>query len=327
MMWGPGVPATGTRRSRYGVIPAVTLSVILLAGCGSSPSGGGTLPPPAPPPPPAGGSWIEATVDGEQMRWIPYYTRSGSGPDGQFNVLAEDAHGNDLDLSVVAIPGPGTYPLGMLGLEMTGGTVSFGGADNGWSTPHTGTAGSITFTTLSGNRAVGTFAFTAERSENDPRPPVQVTGGRFDITLSESFKPLAPAGTQRFLRATINGSPRYMIAGSAYCGSIANETCFISVGDAEYSILIMTIPNPPRLGTFPVNSGSSSSRFQISKFAGPILWGYDPQGSGFVTVTSYTDGIITGTFEADFPSPLFSTDVPPLVVRNGAFQLRMWVPQ
>jgi hypothetical protein len=89
-----------------------------------------------------------------------------------------------ISISVTNVTGPGTFQLtpnfaGTFGQVV----VTSGSTAQAWSTVVAPGTGSITFTTLSSTRAVGTFSFTAQAGSGGATGQKAVTNGTFDVTF------------------------------------------------------------------------------------------------------------------------------------------------
>jgi hypothetical protein len=85
-----------------------------------------------------------------------------------------------ISIGVVA-SAPGTFSVGFGNSTFGSATVTKSG--KGWSSALQGGTGSVTFTTLTANHVVGTFAFDAVAASGGATGTVHVTGGKFDITF------------------------------------------------------------------------------------------------------------------------------------------------
>jgi len=153
---------------------ALTL-IILLAGCGdggdpSGPGGGGgggtTLP----------NGTFSGTVNGSNFRVVSaFVTYSG-------NIVAmgaADTQGRGFGWAVIATA-PGTYPI----QGSIGNNAIWTEASSGWaaSAATAGSSGSVTLTTLTPTRAVGSFQFTLVPSSGNASGNRTVSGS-FDLTI------------------------------------------------------------------------------------------------------------------------------------------------
>lgn len=84
-------------------------------------------------------------------------------------------------LGIANATGPGTHSFLVAG-NGDGSSLIIGGTTTGWGTAFNGGTGSVTITSLSANRIVGTFSGTAVPSSGTAANLV-VTNGAFDITF------------------------------------------------------------------------------------------------------------------------------------------------
>jgi hypothetical protein len=123
---------------------------------------------------------ISATIDG--TAWCSPAAAASRG--GTTNIIA--VAGIDLGLSAsisfgVVAPATGTFSLAPGNSTFGSATITKSG--KGWSSALPGGTGSVTFTTLTANHVVGTFAFDGVAASGGATGTVHVTGGKFDITF------------------------------------------------------------------------------------------------------------------------------------------------
>jgi hypothetical protein len=123
---------------------------------------------------------ISATIDG--AAWCS--PAAGVSRAGNNSVVA--VAGIDLGITAsvsfgVVASAPGTYSVSPGNATFGSATVTKGG--KGWSSALQGGTGSVTFTTLTANHVVGTFAFDAVAASGGATGTVHVTNGKFDITF------------------------------------------------------------------------------------------------------------------------------------------------
>jgi hypothetical protein len=147
---------------------AATMSLAACGGSSDSPTGtsGGTA------------AIFSATVGG--VAWtaaLPVYLITPTG----VNITGPNAANTMTVTLTVLASAPGTYSLNFGQSTPSGlGTVNKTGGQ-AYSTVAPGGTGSVTLTTLTAHRAVGTFAFDAIGS--GPTDILHVTNGKFDITF------------------------------------------------------------------------------------------------------------------------------------------------
>lgn len=123
---------------------------------------------------------MSATIDG--TAWCsPAASVSRAGNNSIIAVA-----GIDLGLTAsisfgVVAPATGTFSVAPG--NNTFGSATVAKAGKGWSSAVPGGTGSVTFTTLTANHVVGTFAFDAVGASGGATGMVHVTNGKFDITF------------------------------------------------------------------------------------------------------------------------------------------------
>jgi len=227
-----------------------------------------------------------------------------------------------LVLTLAFISGTGTFPLGINIVTTPGGTgivtvVAGASSVTSYFTPLSGNAGSVTITTLTSARMVGTFTFTA--------PPLlgggaalSVTNGTFDIELPSSF--VAATGNNR------GSAMSATIGGTAWTGATivaVGQTGIFSFNgsNTERSVSITpTLPVTP--GTYAIGNGAEGISVQVTTIGTPVAWGPTPGSTGTVTFTSVGGGRIAGTFSGVL-APVGGTGaVGNLTIANGTFDIR-----
>ncbi len=153
------------RCSRLVILPA---TVILWVACG-----GGGKNPAAPNNPPSGASSMSASIDGTAWSAIAVTARNANGV-----VIAA---GSDAVRTVTISFAPtaaGAQKIGPNSVALA--IVAIGGQS--WTANAVGQgSGSVNLTTLTANRAVGTFTFTAVATQGTTPASRQVTNGKFDV--------------------------------------------------------------------------------------------------------------------------------------------------
>ncbi|HPF60558.1 MAG: hypothetical protein KC544_02250 [Gemmatimonadetes bacterium] len=154
------------------------LMASLLVACsdgGSGPTGGGT------------GGTITATVDGTSF--APRSTEvSASYAGGALAFAASQTTGSTtrtININLVGVTAPGTFTLspttpGSIALL----TVTTGLTPSTWTTALSPGSGTVQVTTLTANRATGTFSFTGQFSPTTSATGQKtVTAGQFDVSF------------------------------------------------------------------------------------------------------------------------------------------------
>ena len=78
---------------------------------------------------------------------------------------------------------PGTHSLNAFGGGGDGSSVVIGGTQTGWVTALQGGGGTITITSITANRIVGTFSGTAVYASGPTAGNLVLTNGQFDVTF------------------------------------------------------------------------------------------------------------------------------------------------
>lgn len=249
---------------------------------------------------------------------------------GGYRVVAIDTPGvsfRQISLELYNIDEPGTYPFGVTAtvvgayasLTMSGSRI--------WHTPYTGDAGSLTITSIDADRIAGTFQFGVT-----PFPFTSTTGthtiteGQFDLPVAGTVTPVAE-GHGSTVTASFDGS--HVNAASVIVTSTAPSlffSAFNDVYDIAFSIANFTGPDDYEL-TF---DGTVRGLIVNAGTAGPTgsncCWGVTPEDTGTVSVTSFTEDRIVGTFQATLHPRSNSDVLEPLVITDGRFDVGRQVP-
>jgi len=275
--------------------------------CGGSGGGGGG--------PPPGSGALTATIDGQAFASdasAATATVTASAPG--FYALAGTKSTNltTISLALYNLTVPGTYPLGVTGV-MFGGLASVSEAVPTWLTPLSGASGTVTVSTLTASRIVGTFAFTAA-APLDPTSTRTVTNGSFDLPVTGTAGTLPP-NRGSSMTAQMNGAswtaaalssqstPGVLILGGATL-----------VGPAIYSVTF-TIVGVNGPGTYALSNPDGRT---LSVMSGTQFWSSQSSAAtGQVVVTDFSTTRAKGTFTATI-QPSGGTTVP-LTITNGSF--------
>jgi hypothetical protein len=202
----------------------------------------------------------------------------------------------------------GTSPGGIV--TVLNGTASY-------STPLSGVAGTITITTLSATRLVGTFSFTATPSLGGGANLV-VSNGVFDVPVSNGYAVPTADQLGSTMTATINGTAN--VAATVVGLGGGSETRVLGGSNLEYSISIITGPfSAPTTGPLTGNT-VPQRKVTITRVGTAQSWGGGGNDVGTFTITSITPSRITGTFSGTLAPNAGATGN--LVVANGAFSVR-----
>jgi hypothetical protein len=87
-----------------------------------------------------------------------------------------------ISLGIGTLSGPGTVNLDLTA-GGNGSSAIVSNANGGWGTAFSGGKGTITVTSLSATRIVGTFSFDAPAGSGNATGVLQVRNGKFDVTF------------------------------------------------------------------------------------------------------------------------------------------------
>lgn len=237
--------------------------------------------------------------------------------------------GTSLVFTVNNIDGPGTYPLGVDGVSVTGGFASVIQTNSGggqWTTPFSGAAGTVTITKLTDSTLAGTFAFDADSSGGVIGGTRVVTNGKFDIPIQgNAVVPVLPDSVGGRFSATVGGQAWNAAIISA--GAISGRLTVTGIND--FQTFIFNIPLPGAPGTYRIDNAS-----------GNILQAWDPTGglsgprccwgisgdSGSVSLTSLSSTRAKGTVSATLsPKPgTAAVGIGALVIEDGDFDIGLF---
>jgi hypothetical protein len=199
-----------------------------------------------------------------------------------------------IGLSLYNVTGAGTYPLGVLP-SVFGGIGTYGEATGAWVTPFTGASGTVTLTTLTATRIVGTFAFTA--TDNTGGPSRAITSGRFDLPLSSGGAlPTVPPNAGSRITGTVGGEA-YAAHTVAVTQSGPAGLSVTSLND-RYSVTLV-LDGVTAAGTYPISLTPPLRLLAVNATTGPAprgSWGTANGTTGSVTITSLTAARARGTF-------------------------------
>ena len=273
-------------------------ALMLLAACGggddgNDPGGGG------------GSGAFTAVVDG--AAWSADDISIGaqtvpSVPGGFVITGTETTSGSDvrsIGMSLYNIRGTGTYALGVLpntiGVIGTYG-VSVSGAGAGFSTPLTGSAGTVTLTVLTPTRIAGTFAFEASDNAAATR---SITQGQFDVPLaSGGALPSVPDNAGGRLTGTVGGTP-YNASLVAVTQSGAAGPAFSTSSDAYAVTISLGGVTAPGSYAITEQTAAAGRYVVVNQTSGPAprpAWGTGTGTTATVEVTSLTATRVRGTF-------------------------------
>ena len=240
-------------------------------------------------------------IDGQAWSASSTSRKAQVGPFGAITIQGL-ANGTTLLLILYNIDSVGTYPLGMGGTAVGGlGQVS-DLTGRGWSTPLSGAAGSVTITTLSSSRIVGTFTYDADSLLGSAHGTRAVTAGQFDLLLGGTFAPLPDNAGSR-LDGTVGGAPWLA---STVVMQLQAGTLVIGASNTAYtlSVAVTGFTGP---GTYTVGSAPGDA---VVTMIGPVsnpfgsvncCWGGGGGNTGTLTVTALSATRLQGTLSASLP--------------------------
>jgi hypothetical protein len=261
-------------------IAAIAASAACGGGGGDDDGGGG----------PGGQSNMSARVDGNEWSGLGNAARSAG---GIYTVTGAD--GTDgISLQLYNIPGPGTYALG-LNATGFGGTAIFSTVGAGWGTPLTGLAGSVTITTLTDTRIVGTFHYDATPLNGTASGTVEVTEGEFDMLLQTAgaWSPPDPWDGSR-----LNGRAGTDTVIGATMAVVLNGDDLLFTGHDMTHVMAITLQDLAATGAFTFHDTAPIRRVQLTDINGTIIYLTDSTSTGNITVTSMNANRIAGSYTA-----------------------------
>jgi hypothetical protein len=307
-----------TRRALAGAVCGL---VLIACGSGTTPTGPG----------PGGTTGaMTAKVDGQS--WAsPLLNTSvatvATAP-GQYVMTGLQTSGGTaqaITLTLLGVPGVGTYPLGV-GSGVSGGNGVYAQGNAGWITSLSGDQGTITLTTLSATRIAGTFSFVADLASGVGTGVKTITNGSFDLPITTAVSSGAVANNmQNRISATLNGTS-YKAASVATTSNAASLSGFASV-TSKWGVLVF-VSGLMAVGTYPLGTtGGVTVSMGVNGECTPgsgtlnCSWnGTLPGATGSVTITSVTGNRATGTFSGTLPRN-GSAGAATMVVSNGTFDI------
>ncbi len=253
-----------------------------------------------------------------------------TGPGGYVVTGTSQAGGTlrSISLTLMNVPGPGTYPLGT-GANVSGGTAIVADPTGGWLTPLSGEAGSITITTLSTTRLVATFSFVAEATSGGATGTRTVTGGTVDVPVSVVVAG-GPVPERSRNRVTASfGGVAWHAATVSSTGPLGSGTFSFGASNTRHQLTV-ALTGFAGVGTYPLG-GSGAMRVASVQVSAPVggsltgpgcCWNGGLAGaSGTLSVTAATPQRIQGTFSFTLPPQPGTGATAPLVLTGGTFDL------
>ena len=235
-----------------------------------------------------------------------------------------------LTINLFNVSGPGTYALGVSS-DVLGGTGSVGegtgtGNAQSWITDNTGSAGTITLTTLSVGRIAGTFSYVAAPGHSNTVGGIRtVTDGSIDLPFGGTLVPV-PANVGEHIERVagkpglqrLDGQRRrpQSLGGSGLQLSSLNK-------DHGVSFTLSGVSAP---GTYALSNSGTARLMGAGHNGGDAdhcCWGGGNTGAdvGSVTITSLTADRVKGTFSATLQPVPGKPATTPLTVTSGTFDV------
>ena len=283
-------------RNRSGLFALVV--AVVLGACGGGGGGGGPVGP--------GSGKAAFTADINGQPWAADTTGFGvtgnPGVPGSLIIsgvdLVSPTNYKTLSLTVAFIGATGTYPIGInIGTSAggTGGITTVSGATvNLYSSSLTGAAGTMTITTLTATRMVGTFSFTADLTPG-PGASLAVTNGTFDVTLPSGFTAVPPNNHGSTVSGTL-GTTAFNAATVVGLGDLAAGVFVVGGTTVTTSVSISTSMPVTVSGTYTLGTEMSIT---VLDFPTGDSWITSTGATGTVIVTSIGNGRVAGTFDVD----------------------------
>lgn len=239
---------------------------------------------------------MSASIDG--AGWSATSATSSANAGGIFTITGvQVGSGTSVTMTLYSIGAPGTFPLGV-GSTVAGGLASVVSGTSGWSTPLSGDAGSVTVTSVSPTRIVGSFTFTAAAVT----PPGStgnrvVTQGRFDVPVTGPATLAVPDNAGGKVSGTFAGVSFNASSVASVSAPASGVLTFAGANTGQ--TLSVIVSGYTGVGTYALGGGVSRSIRLTNTIAPAGTWGgTNATTTGTVTVTSVTTTRIKGTFTA-----------------------------
>jgi hypothetical protein len=272
----------GIRRTRSAIgVGATAMMLGLLVSCGGDGGSG----------PNGGDASFSATIDGSAFTALAASTVAQISNQGNFAIVGGNSTGTSITLILYSIGAPGTYPLGVSG-TVRGGLATVGSSSSSFSTPASGTAGSVTITQVSTSHIAGTFNFVAGAS------PVTrtVTDGTFDLPVTGNGSITVPDYAGSRVDGTINGTP-WNAAAVVMVAAPSSGTLAVGFSNLTYQMNLI-ISGWTGIGTYTLNTGVSRQMTVLATDGSLKVWGGSGTlSTGTFTVTNASATRISGTYD------------------------------
>lgn len=285
--------------------------VFLTTGCGSNNSTDTGGPP--------GDAGLRATIDGQA--WVSNFANATAGANGIFAISGSSLNASVTGMSLVLyyIDKPGTYPLGVGGSVKGGlGVLSGGGAS--WATPLSGSAGTVSITSVSATRITGTFAYTAPPQTGQSTAIRTVTNGQFDLPVTGPATLAVADNLGSSVVGTVGGNA-FTAATIVQVTSPSSGTLTMGASNTTYSMnMVMSGYTGP--ATYTMGTGASRT-FSVSTTVNgaPKMWGgTNGTTTGTIVITSATSTRIKGILSLSLLPAIVNPGTGTLAL-SGTFEL------
>lgn len=272
---------------RWGLRSAAAAMLGLLAACGGDGGSG----------PNGGNANFTATIDGTAWTSAEASTNVTGAASGTFSIVGSEVSGNSakyITMTLYNIGAPGTYPLGVSGTVPGGIAVvgTSGTSASFFTTPLSGSAGSVTITDVSGTHIAGTFSFVAGVAPTTRT----VTQGSFDLPVTSSGSVTVPDYAGSRFTGTLNGAP-WNAATVVMVAKPSSGTLGVGISNLDYQINLI-ISGWTGAGTYTMNTGVSRQMTALATDGSLRFWGgTGALTSGTFTVTSASASRVAGTYD------------------------------
>jgi len=223
-------------------------------------------------------------------------------------------------LTLTTIRGPGTYPLGV-NFGVPGGTAQVSNVSSGWTTRLSGSAGTITITSLTNTEIIGTFTFVANGVLNAPTTSTKtVTSGTFDLPVAAAgaVGPV-PDNAGSIISGTIGGQPFNLATIAVTTGQTRDTkgqligTTLVFGGSTDTQGMGASVSGITGIGTYPLTNASPATTMNASLTNGAAIqsWnsGVSTSPVGGITITSWSTTRAKGTFSATLSGAIGTSSV------------------
>jgi hypothetical protein len=263
---------------------------------------------------------MSANVDGQfwqaDQSAITVSGNTNTPRQGTISITGTKLAGGNKTITLVLsfVSGPGTYPLGVNFATNAGGTAAYSEAPNSWLTTLTGEAGTVTITTRTDTRIVGTFSFNATELPGSAPSTVRVSNGEFDITV-EGGLPDLPTGFGSVTSANLDGD--FWNASTILATSSTPGRFDLVLTNTEYSMTMFPLVDILAGSTYGIPGQISLT---INRLGTTDSWHTDGGPNvGAVTITEFTDAQLVGSFAGLIPQ--ISGGITPLSIADGQFNV------